>query len=300
MHLTQDPSGRAGGLGLANRRSAATQALVSAALLLPTAVIWYLRTLPWEWDWDGAVVGYYSLAWTLVLDVYFVVVVAVLARNARCRVPAMLTAVVATVVDFGANAVLTFASYSQPVVWLDRVCTVVALTLFVCAWGMARRRRPTWMIGLAPTLVVMVLLTALYASSFLYDTFGNTWVVYWAVWVGAFVLGCLFCWGFDQIGSAPAPDTQRAAPAHPPAYPSGAPTNAMAIAALVASLVFAPLGIVFGHLALNQLKRTGEEGRGLAIAGLAIGYVATGLMVFSIVVVGIYLAWLGAVLGGTP
>lgn len=47
----------------------------------------------------------------------------------------------------------------------------------------------------------------------------------------------------------------------------------MAIIALVSSLVFAPLGIVFGHISLSQIKRTGEEGRGLAMAGLAIGYI---------------------------
>ena len=33
------------------------------------------------------------------------------------------------------------------------------------------------------------------------------------------------------------------------------------------------VGIICGHLALSQIKKTGEEGRGLAIAGLIIGYV---------------------------
>lgn len=54
-------------------------------------------------------------------------------------------------------------------------------------------------------------------------------------------------------------------------------TNGFAIAALVTSLVLAPLGIIFGHLALSQIRRTGEAGRGLAIAGLVIGYVWTAL-----------------------
>lgn len=49
----------------------------------------------------------------------------------------------------------------------------------------------------------------------------------------------------------------------------------MAIAALVCAFVCAPLGIVFGHVSLAQLKRTGEQGRGLAVAGLVIGYVLT-------------------------
>ena len=85
------------------------------------------------------------------------------------------------------------------------------------------------------------------------------------------------------------PPTQPPTP--PPPYPYGAyrypappPTNTMAIAALVSAVVFAPLGIVFGHISLSQIKRTGEEGRGLAIAGLVIGYLVTVLTVIAVVV----------------
>lgn len=50
-------------------------------------------------------------------------------------------------------------------------------------------------------------------------------------------------------------------------------TNGMAIASLVLSLVCCNiLGIIFGHIALSQINRTGEAGRGLAVAGLVIGY----------------------------
>ena len=68
-----------------------------------------------------------------------------------------------------------------------------------------------------------------------------------------------------------------------PAYPPPRPTNSMAVVALVSALVFAPLGIVFGHIALSQIRRSGEEGHGLAIAGLVIGYIFTGLFVVGIV-----------------
>jgi peptidyl-prolyl cis-trans isomerase B (cyclophilin B) len=49
----------------------------------------------------------------------------------------------------------------------------------------------------------------------------------------------------------------------------------MAIASLICAFVFAPLGIIFGHISLSQIKRTGEEGHGLAVAGLVISYVIT-------------------------
>jgi peptidyl-prolyl cis-trans isomerase B (cyclophilin B) len=56
----------------------------------------------------------------------------------------------------------------------------------------------------------------------------------------------------------------------------------MAIASMICAFLFAPLGIIFGHISLSQIRKTGEEGRGLAIAGLVISYVVT---VVSIVVV---------------
>lgn len=34
------------------------------------------------------------------------------------------------------------------------------------------------------------------------------------------------------------------------------------------------LGVIFGFIALNQIKKTGEGGRGLAIAGIIIGAIA--------------------------
>ncbi|OBK28369.1 hypothetical protein A5634_01385 [Mycobacterium asiaticum] len=70
----------------------------------------------------------------------------------------------------------------------------------------------------------------------------------------------------------------------------------MAIAALVASLVLAPLGIVFGHISLSQIKKTGEDGRGLAIAGLVLGYVGTALAAIALIVVLVFMASVGSAL----
>lgn len=56
-------------------------------------------------------------------------------------------------------------------------------------------------------------------------------------------------------------------------YPAQAPrTSITAVLALVFGIFGGLLGIVFGHIALAGIKRTGERGRGMAIAGLVLGY----------------------------
>jgi hypothetical protein len=52
-------------------------------------------------------------------------------------------------------------------------------------------------------------------------------------------------------------------------------TNTMAIVGFVTSLILPPLGIIFGLIALSQIRRSREKGHGLAIAGLIIGIVFT-------------------------
>ncbi|MDX2026922.1 DUF4190 domain-containing protein [Microcella sp.] len=54
-------------------------------------------------------------------------------------------------------------------------------------------------------------------------------------------------------------------------------TNTLAVLSFIFSLGGGLLGIVFGHIALSQIKKSGESGRKLAIAGLVIGYGWIGL-----------------------
>jgi hypothetical protein len=61
-------------------------------------------------------------------------------------------------------------------------------------------------------------------------------------------------------------------------------TNTLAILALVFAFIGSVLGIAFGHVALSQIKRTHEAGRGLAIAGLVVGYVQLGIGVLLLIV----------------
>jgi hypothetical protein len=55
--------------------------------------------------------------------------------------------------------------------------------------------------------------------------------------------------------------------------------NIMAILALVFAFVFSPVAIVLGHVALRQIRSSGEQGETLARVGLILGYVFTGLYV---------------------
>jgi hypothetical protein len=77
--------------------------------------------------------------------------------------------------------------------------------------------------------------------------------------------------------------TPPAPPAPPPAAPTfvrpAARTNGFAVASFVLGLLWmwwlgSALAVVFGHLALKQIRRSGgaQGGRGLAIAGLSLGY----------------------------
>lgn len=103
-----------------------------------------------------------------------------------------------------------------------------------------------------------------------------------------------------QAGSYPPGATYRPAP-----YGYAAPaarTNPLAITALVSSLVGVVfgwtwvlsvgviVGVITGHIALSQIRRTGEQGRGMALAGVIIGWVAIGLLVLLLLAIGMFAA----------
>jgi hypothetical protein len=79
-------------------------------------------------------------------------------------------------------------------------------------------------------------------------------------------------------------------------YPPARPTNGLAIAALVCGVGAFVTGITFipaiicGHLARREIRRTGEQGDGMAVAGLVCGYVGGILSIAIILVVGLLAA----------
>ena len=54
-------------------------------------------------------------------------------------------------------------------------------------------------------------------------------------------------------------------------------TNTLAIVSLVTGFCCSLAAVITGHIALAQVKRTGEAGRNLAIAGLVLGYIGIGI-----------------------
>jgi hypothetical protein len=76
----------------------------------------------------------------------------------------------------------------------------------------------------------------------------------------------------------------------PPGQTWGAPapvgsqgTNGLAIASLVLGCLFCLLvtgilAVIFGNLALAQIARSPQQGRGLAIAGIVLGWIGVALL----------------------
>jgi hypothetical protein len=95
----------------------------------------------------------------------------------------------------------------------------------------------------------------------------------------------------------PVVQAARPAPAFPTAAPAATPTptatnyspgnyavaqktNGKAVASLVLSLLgFSILGVIFGHIARGEIRRSNntQTGDGLALAGLIIGWIGTSL-----------------------
>ncbi|MFB6610681.1 DUF4190 domain-containing protein [Agromyces sp. NPDC056379] len=76
---------------------------------------------------------------------------------------------------------------------------------------------------------------------------------------------------------APAPVAATSAPAEK--------WNVLSIVGFVLSLVgFNIVAIVLGFIGLNQVKKTGERGRGLALAAIIIGFVSIALIVVIFIV----------------
>jgi hypothetical protein len=72
--------------------------------------------------------------------------------------------------------------------------------------------------------------------------------------------------------SHPAPELWQFAPAAAGMPPQRPPYNTFAVLSPIMAILVPPAGVVLGHLALPQIRRTGERGWLAAIWGLVLGY----------------------------
>ena len=83
------------------------------------------------------------------------------------------------------------------------------------------------------------------------------------------------------------PTPYSSVPQQPYGAPVGAPVarwNTLAIISIVASVIGIHLaGIITGHIALSQIKKTGEQGNILAIIGLILGYLGVVVVVILVI-----------------
>lgn len=84
-------------------------------------------------------------------------------------------------------------------------------------------------------------------------------------------------------GPYPSPAPYQVAPAY--YQPASATTNGLAIGALILSLFLISLpAVILGHISRGQIRRSGQRGDGIAIAGLVFGYLGMALWILIVVV----------------
>lgn len=245
-----------------------------------------------------------ALVVVLITTVLFAAAMLILpARRPRAVVAALLVIVLVPT-----SAALTDAVARNQLsdIWTSAVRTIVLGGAVSVAWLIARERpRRSFfamgIIGLAALLTGTTLQIALAASRQLGSSgFARGPAMAFAQTNGAIILGVVVPIVLTAIAGAlldPAKlqkreiraaareqalaDAERLA-ASPETIPSG--TNTFAILSIVFSLVGGLLGIVFGHIALAQIKRTPQRGSGLALTGLVIGYLQLAIIVVLLVV----------------
>jgi protein-disulfide isomerase len=100
-----------------------------------------------------------------------------------------------------------------------------------------------------------------------------------------------------QIAGTPAGSGYPAVPAPGNGY-VGAPvaprTNTMSIVSLITGFFCSIAAVITGHLALGQIRRTGEAGKGLAITGLVLGYLGLVAGTLALIFAVLFAASIGA------
>ena len=93
--------------------------------------------------------------------------------------------------------------------------------------------------------------------------------------------------GYQQPGYPPPAYGQ---PPYPYPYPPARSTNGMAIASMVLGIVWvywigSILALIFGYLALKDIREKGQAGEGMAIAGIVLGWIGVGILAIVLLLV---------------
>lgn len=91
-------------------------------------------------------------------------------------------------------------------------------------------------------------------------------------------------------GQSPQPGSVPPAPQYSGGYGGyqQPKTNTLAIVSLICAIgglivgIAAPIGAILGHVALKQIRERGEQGEGMAKAGIIVGWILTALMVLAV------------------
>lgn len=111
------------------------------------------------------------------------------------------------------------------------------------------------------------------------------------------------------VGGQPGQPGQMGQPGQPqfPGYmPQTGSSNTLALVSVILSglglltFITAPIGAILGHVSLSQIKKTGQNGRGLALAGAIAGWVITVLWVISLVIFTIFIISMLKEVGNMP
>jgi eukaryotic-like serine/threonine-protein kinase len=73
-------------------------------------------------------------------------------------------------------------------------------------------------------------------------------------------------------------------PPPPPPAPPRDEANVLATLSVVFAFVFAPAGLILGHLGLAQIRRTGQRGRDRALVGVTLSYLFITVVVVALIV----------------
>jgi hypothetical protein len=97
---------------------------------------------------------------------------------------------------------------------------------------------------------------------------------------------CTHCGQAVGAGASFCVNCGQATAAMPRARPPG--TNGLAIASLTLGLLWvffigSILAVILGHIALSQTRRSGQDGQGLALAGLITGYLSLTFLPFLLI-----------------